>query len=104
MDDFLDELMLEDLSGDQYDLAECIGLEVYIKLVRTFAGLPITIPMPKSINKRARNRRIAKEFNGYNSKALARKYGLSKRRINELTAEKLKEIKEAPIDGQLKMF
>lgn len=104
MDDFLDELMLDDLDGDQYDLAECIGLEVYIKLVRTFAGLPITIPMPNSINKKARNRKIIKEFNGCNAKKLARKYGLSKRRINELTAKKLKDIREAPIDGQLKMF
>lgn len=49
MDDFLDELLLEDLDGDQYDLAECIGLDVYVKLVRTFAGLPISIPMPNSI-------------------------------------------------------
>ena len=104
MDDFLDELTLEDLDGDQYDLAECIGLEVYIKLVRVFAGLPITIPMPKSINKNARNRKIIREFNGYNAKQLARKYGLSKRRINEITSHKLKEIKESPIDGQLKMF
>ncbi len=104
MDDFLDDLVLEDLSGDQYDLAECIGLEAYIKLVRTFAGLPITIPMPNSINKNTRNRKIIEEFNGYNAKKLAKKYRLSKRRINELTAGKLKEMKEAPIDGQLKMF
>ncbi|MCM1009023.1 MAG: DNA-binding protein [Ruminococcus flavefaciens] len=104
MDDFLDELTLDDLDGDQYDLAECIGLEMYIKLVRTFAGLPITIPMPKSINKNARNRRIIKEFNGCNAKQLARRYGLSKRRIHEITSYKLKEIKESPIDGQLKMF
>ena len=104
MDDFLDELLLEDLEGDQYDLAECIGLDVYVKLVRTFAGLPISIPMPTSINKNARNRKIIREFNGYNVKKLARKYGLSKRRINELVAEKLKEIKESPIDGQLKLF
>lgn len=104
MDDFLDDLVLEDLSGDQYDLAECIGLDVYVKLVRNFAGLPITVPMPQSINKSARNRKIIREFNGYNAKKLARKYGLSKRRINELTAKKLKEMKEAPIDGQLKIF
>lgn len=104
MNDFLDDLILEDLCGDQYDLAECIGLEVYVKLVRNFAGLPITVPMPQSINKNARNRKIIKEFNGYNAKKLAKKYGLSKRRINELTAEKLKKMKEAPIDGQLKMF
>lgn len=104
MDDFLDDLVLDDLSGDQYDLAECIGLEMYVKLVRNFAGLPISIPMPTSINKNARNRKIIKEFNGYNVKKLARKYGLSKRRINELTAEKLKEIRESPIDGQLRIF
>lgn len=104
VDDFLDDLVLDDLCGDQYDLAECIGLEAYIKLVRTFAGSPVTIPMPNSINKKARNRKIIKEFNGYNAKKLAKKYGLSKRRINELIAEKLKEIKGMPIEGQLKMF
>lgn len=42
MIDLLDELTLEDLDGDQYDLAEYLGMESYIKLVRTFAGSPIT--------------------------------------------------------------
>lgn len=49
MIDLLDELTLEDLDGDQYDLAKCLGMESYIKLVRTFAGSPINVPMPDTI-------------------------------------------------------
>lgn len=104
MDDFLDELTLGNLDGDQYDLAECIGLEAYVKLVRTFAGSHLNVPMSKSITTEIRNRKINEEFDGDNQKKLAKKYGLSEMSIYRITADKLQEIKEKPIDGQLKMF
>lgn len=104
MEDFLDELTLDDLYGNQYELAECIGLEAYRKLVRTYAGSTITVPMPKSITTDIRDRKIINEFNGCNYKELAQKYVLSERSIYEITSCKRKEIKAAPIDGQLTMF
>lgn len=68
MIDLLDELTLEDLEGDQYDLAECLGMKLYIKLVRTFAGSPINVPMPDKITLKLRNRKIREERNKHSIK------------------------------------
>ena len=64
--DMLDRLTLEDLSGEQLEIAECIGMEAYVKLIRNYAGSPINVPMPDSVTYRLRNEEICNKFNGYN--------------------------------------
>ena len=43
----LEQLTLDDLDEEQQELAECIGLDAYKKLVATYAGNPINVRCPK---------------------------------------------------------
>lgn len=90
MIDLLDELTLEDLDGDQYDLAECLGMEPYIKIVRTFSGSPINVHMPDTITLKLRNKKIREERNKHSVRELALKYGVSKRTVYDIFSYKSK--------------
>lgn len=99
----IDGITLEQLTGDQLELAELIGIETYRKLVEYYGGGSIYVKKFDTITKSARNDEICEKFNGCNSKALAKEYGLAEKTIREITAEKLKKIKGTPPDGQLKL-
>ncbi len=77
MQDFLNCVQYEDLDENDQDIADCIGLENFKNLVRTFGGSKINIKVPKNIALDYRNKQICSEFNGGNYKQLARKYNLS---------------------------
>ena len=91
MIDLLDELTLEDLDGDQYDLAKCLGMESYIKLVRTFAGSPINAPMPDTITLKLRNKKIREDRNKHSVRDLDLKYVVSKRTVYDICSYKSKK-------------
>lgn len=99
----IDDITLDQLSGDQYDLAELIGIEAYRKLVKNYGGGFIYICKADTVMKISRNNEICKRFNGYNYKELAKLYNLSEKTIREITADKLKILKNMPIEGQLKL-
>lgn len=77
MQDFLECVQYEDLDENDQDIADCIGLENFKNLVRTFGGSTINIKVSKNIALDYRNKQICSEFNGGNYKQLARKYNLS---------------------------
>ena len=78
------EITLNDLTGEQRDLAETIGIDAYLKLVKDRGGTTIYIAKADKIENIKRDIRIVKEFNGYNEKFLALKYNLSDRTIREI--------------------
>lgn len=66
------------LSEDQRDIVECIGIENYYKLTKRYGGSSIYISRADSIDKKCRNRMIIDEFNnGATYRELAIKYGLT---------------------------
>ncbi|WP_050698994.1 Mor transcription activator family protein [Anaeromassilibacillus senegalensis] len=86
MDDFLEHLSLENLKGEQLEIAETIGIEPYRELVRRFSGSQIRIWTVDRLTKKIRDDQIRKEYNGHNVKQLARKYHLSDQTIWEITS------------------
>lgn len=74
-------ITLESLSGHHREIAELIGLENYIKLSRRFGGDSPYILKYEELLKPARDAKIQEDFDGFNTKELARKYGLSVRSI-----------------------
>lgn len=100
----LDELTLEDLDEEQRELADCIGLEAYKKLVATYAGSTINIRMPDKLTIGQRNNRIRKEFNGYNFSELARQYKLTERQIRYIVADEVVKQRNKPLDDQISFF
>lgn len=98
----IDEISLDQLEGDQYDLAEVIGIETYRKLVQYYGGSFIYICKADTVLKAVRNKEINEKFDGYNYRELAKEYNLSEKMIREITSDKVKAIRSSPLDGQLK--
>lgn len=71
---------------EQYqEVANIIGMELYMKLVENFGGSNLYIPNEKSIKKIIRRKKIIEEFDGSNHSELAKKYKISERWIYEIT-------------------
>ena len=83
------EVKLEDIPENQRDIAECLGIEAFIKLSKFCGGQTgIYIPKYYTLIKEARNRVIRQRYNKYNLKQLAREYCLSTQSIRQIVAEK----------------
>lgn len=100
----LDKLTINDLDEEQRELAECIGLDAYKKLLHTYAGSSINVRMPKRITIPIRDREIRSRFNGYNYGALAREYDLSEASVRRIVAPELLKIKLSPCPDQTTFF
>lgn len=97
----LEELTIDDLDEDQRELAECIGIEAYKKLVASYAGNPINVRMPERITMKLRNDKIRLEFNGYNYADLSKKYGLCKNQIRNIVADLTVNKRNQPLADQI---
>lgn len=105
LQEMLNQLRLEDLKGEScYQMAEAIGMEAFRKLVLAFGGTDPYIPKAESLILPVRNILINREYDGTNEFQLSRKWGVSERYIREIAKEKVKEIRERPIDGQVRFF
>ncbi len=102
--DLLKELKEEQLPEDQRRISEVIGMEAYQKLVRTFSGSMLYIPKAESLERAVRDERIRKEFTGNNYRELSRKYGLTENWVRAIVAERAKELRSAPVEGQMTIF
>ena len=91
---------LEQLSGDQMELAETVGLEAYKKLVANYGGMCVYIYKPETILRELRNTEICNEFNGVNYRELAQKYHLSEKTVREIVSSK----KDEPMYEQTSFF
>lgn len=100
----LDNLEIEDLDADQRELAECIGIEAYKKLVKNYAGSFIYVCKPDTITSNLRNEEIRRKFNGYNYSELAREYNLAEVSIRRIVSPVIAEVKSAPLPGQISFF
>lgn len=98
----IDKLVsLDQLRDDQRELAEIIGLEAYKKLVVNFAGSFLYIQKIDSVLKDVRDDEIREKFDGGNYGALAREYNLAEATVRDIVAEKRKQLRLAPLEGQM---
>jgi len=76
------QILLGDVPEAYRDLAEDLGMDAFLKLVRLWQYL--YIPKWGSIRRNARDREIRALFNGGNYKALAIQFDLSERQIYKI--------------------
>lgn len=55
---FLDEIKMADLPEEQQEIAEAVGMDGYLNLVRQFGGLRVQILKEKTLIKARRDERI----------------------------------------------
>lgn len=82
-----DEITIEDIDEQYRHIAEIIGVKNFIELTKKLGGTTWYIPKIDRVLNEARKKKIRKEFNRYNRKELALKYGVSERTISYLTEE-----------------
>ena len=94
-------IAMENLSANQREIAEIIGLGSYLKLVRHFGGDNIYIQKYSELLRPNRDQEILEKFNGYNYSELASEYDLSVRTIYKLVSPVIAQRKNAPLPEQL---
>ena len=80
----MNNIKIQDLQGEQRQIAETIGLDAYLKLVKIYGGTNIYIAKIDKLLSIKRDMEIVKRFNGYNYKSLANQYRLSERAVREI--------------------
>ena len=82
------ELSINDIPKNHRPLAELTGLDKFLLLCDYAKGDELYFPQIDKVLIPARNRRIKKEFDGYNKKELARKYNLTVMQIGAIIRQK----------------
>ncbi len=94
LEELIDDTMPEDI-GDRYrGIVELIGIRNFIRLSNYARGDELYFPKMENVIGPARNRRIKKEYNGYNEKELADRYNLTIKQIQNV-------LKDEPPAGQM---
>lgn len=93
----IEETTLEDIAESYRPVVEIIGIGKFIELSEYAKGDELYFPKKENIIAPARNRRIKKEWNGYNTKELAEKYNLTTKQIGNI-------LKDEPMIGQMSIF
>lgn len=78
------ETDLADIPEQYRDIAGITGVDTYVKLADYVRGDELYFPKVESILTPARNRRICREYNGYNQKELSEKYGLTIQQVSRV--------------------
>ncbi len=93
----IEETTLEDIAESYRPVVQIIGIRKFIELSEYAKGDELYFPKKENIIAPARNRRIRKEWNGYNLKELAEKYNLTTKQIGNI-------VKDEPLIGQINLF
>lgn len=73
----------DNLNGIYDELKNAFGIDITLQFYSMFKGQQITFPMCL-FDKQYIAKKIKNEYDGKNSKELAKKYGYSERRIREI--------------------
>ena len=76
----------EYLNGAYSELANLIGIEAVLKIHSAYRGQQITFPV-QLFSKEFLKKQIVDEYNGYNIKQLATKYGYSEKWVLQILKE-----------------
>jgi len=95
--ELIENTTIEDIAENYRPVVEIIGIEKFIELSEYAKGDELYFPKTENIIAPARNRRIKKEWDGYNAKEMADKYNLTVKQIWNI-------LKNEPVFGQLSIF
>lgn len=76
----------EYLNGAYSELANLLGIEAVLKIHSAYRGQQITFPV-QLFSKKFLKKQIVDEYNGYNIKQLATKYGYSEKWVRQILKE-----------------
>lgn len=92
--ELIEDTKIDDIAERYREVVAIIGIRNFIRLSDYSRGDELYFPKVENVIAPARNRRIKKEYNGYNSKELAARYNLTIKQIQKI-------LKDEPIAGQM---
>ena len=81
----------EYLNGAYNELANLLGIEAVLKIYNTYRGQQLTLPV-QLFSKDFIIRQIVEEYDGYNIKQLATKFGYSEKWIRKILKDNIDDI------------
>lgn len=82
--ELVEETAIEDIPEQYRDAASIAGIETYVRLADYAQGDELYFPKVDTLLIPARNRRICREYNGYNRKELSEKYGITTQQVSRI--------------------
>lgn len=82
--ELIDDTTIEDLPEEMQTIAELIGLKNLLKLSHYVNGGKIYIPIPESLLRKARNRKIKEEYTGFNCKEISERFGITEDHVRKI--------------------
>ena len=86
----LSEIKCENLNSIYNDLADLLGIDAVLKIHSAYRGQQITFPV-ELFSKEFIVWQIVNEYNGYNVKQLATKFGYSEKWIRKILKDHMKK-------------
>lgn len=87
---FFDNININNVDPKYQEIVEEIGVENFIKLIDKFGGSTIYIPKLNSAYSNEIKSYVISQYNGYNKRKLANKFGLSEKTIQNIISENIK--------------
>lgn len=81
----------EYLNGAYSDLANLLGIDAVLKIHSAYRGQQVTFPV-QLFSKEFLKKQIVEEYDGYNVKQLATKYGYSEKWIRKILKEHIGKV------------
>lgn len=104
MEDWIKDIEIKDLDEPYYQIAEKVGIDIAIEIAKMFQGSQVYFPKVETSCNPRRKELIRHEFNGYNYKELAEKYGFTERWVREICKDKVERERNKPPDNQISLF
>ncbi len=82
------ELKPEEFPSPYNEMAELIGVDATISIMKHFGGEKVYLPVEKETERVIRNALIRQEFTGFNVRELAKKYRMSVNGILQVLRQK----------------
>lgn len=78
------EIPIDNLSDELQTVAEAIGMDTMLQLIKLLGGMRIYFPKYETILRTTRDNHIRKVFTGSNHRELAKKFNLSESQIRSI--------------------
>jgi Mor family transcriptional regulator len=104
LEDWVKDIEIEDLDEPYYQIAEKMGIKVALEMAKMFQGSQVYFPKVETSCNPKRKQLIKEEFNGYNYRELAEKYGFTERWVREICKDQVERERNKPPENQLSLF
>lgn len=83
----MERVLLEDFSEEIVSFVDFIGIDMFIDICENFGGSQLYFPKKESVLRASRNRQIKKMYNIYSKNEIAKKFGITKRQVENILKE-----------------